>query len=310
MERREATRLSHAVAVVTLEEQDLPAIYRAADQNSSKAQTGFLVTTGVSLALLVVAAGAGAFTWQIASTGTTDWMGVIAAVAFAVAGLLRFNQIKSQPEKKWYDGRAVAESVKTLAWRYSVGAEPFGIERNPSEADDSFLDRLQEIWTNLGAASLVPPSTMGSQITPAMRALREKPLDERKEAYQTDRIENQIDWYRRKAQENDRAAKRWNFVLLAIEALGVLGAVLKATGTIEVDLLGFVGAVVAAGTSWLQAKQHSNLAEAYSVTAHELSAISDRISSQNRDTWARFVDEAEEAISREHTLWRASRTSV
>ena len=40
--------------------------------------------------------------------------------------------------------------------------------------------------------------------------------------------------------------------------------------------------VVAAGAAWLQTKLHSNLAEAYSVAALELSAINDHISVQSR----------------------------
>jgi SMODS and SLOG-associating 2TM effector domain 1 len=45
------------------------------------------------------------------------------------------------------------------------------------------------------------------------------------------------------------------------------------------------------------------------VASQELSAISGQVdwSASERD-WAHFVDQAEEAISREHTLWRASRT--
>lgn len=30
-----------------------------------------------------------------------------------------------EPEERWYDGRALAESAKSLAWRFSVGAMPF-----------------------------------------------------------------------------------------------------------------------------------------------------------------------------------------
>jgi hypothetical protein len=41
--------------------------------------------------------------------------------------------------------------------------------------------------------------------------------------------------------------------------------------------------VVAAGAAWLQTKLHSNLAEAYSVAALELSAINDRIPVQSRN---------------------------
>ena len=43
--------------------------------------------------------------------------------------------------------------------------------------------------------------------------------------------------------------------------------------------------------------------------SQELAAISGQVDwAATEPEWAHFVDQAEEAISREHTLWRASRT--
>jgi hypothetical protein len=96
--------------------------------------------------------------------------------------------------------------------------------------------------------------------------------------------------------------------MLAIEMLGVLAAVLKAVGTISGDLLAFAGAIVTAITAWLQTKQHRTLATAYAVAALELASVRSQISHQTTEAdWARFVSDAEEAFSREHTLWKASR---
>ena len=54
-------------------------------------------------------------------------------------------------------------------------------------------------------------------------------------------------------------------------------------------------------------KQHSNLASAYGVTADELARIRQLIEEQaSEEDWDRFVGEAEEAISREHSMWKAS----
>jgi hypothetical protein len=111
---------------VTLQEHDLPALYQSADRNSLEAQQEFLKRTRTGLIALLVAAAAGAFTLQVEAIGTADLMGIIAAVAFGVALLMRFYLLKDRSERIWYDGRAVAESAKTLAWRYSVGAVPFG----------------------------------------------------------------------------------------------------------------------------------------------------------------------------------------
>lgn len=71
---------------------------------------------------------------------------------------------------------------------------------------------------------------------------------------------------------------------------------------------GLTGALVAAMTAWLQTKQHRALAAAYGVTALELASMRLKIARQSTESdWARFVADAEEAFSREHTLWKASR---
>ncbi len=294
-----------------LGEGDLPAIYQAADQNSLEAQTAFLRWSKVSLIMLVLAAVAGAFIGEETLTlGKADLMAIGAAVAFIIAMLARIQLLSTRPEKTWYGGRAAAESAKTLAWRYAVGGAPFQIDQQPSDqVDAAFCERLEDILTDLDRTTLAPPSGEVRQITHKMRDLRARSLEERKEAYRAGRIEDQMRWYSRKAKWNKRRAKIWNFILMSIEFLGLLGAIVTVANLIEIDFLGLAGAVVAAGASWLQTKQHTNLAEAYSVAAHELSAISERIPAQRtEDNWARFVSEAEDAISREHTLWRASKT--
>jgi hypothetical protein len=66
--------------------------------------------------------------------------------------------------------------------------------------------------------------------------------------------------------------------------------------------------MVAAMTAWLQTKQHRTLATAYAITALELASVRTRIAHQATEAdWATFVSDAEEAFSREHTLWKASR---
>jgi SMODS and SLOG-associating 2TM effector domain 3/SMODS and SLOG-associating 2TM effector domain 1 len=295
-----------------LQEEDLPAIYQAANKNSLEAQKRFLRRSGLGMVTVVIAIGASAFPGRI-PLGDGKLMGLIAATAFSGALLLRLYLLTERPEKTWYGGRAAAESAKNLAWRYAVGGAPFAIDQNPDEVDAAFTERLRDILTDLDAESLVPPSGgEGKQITKRMRELRAMSLEERKETYAVGRIQDQMEWYARKAKWNKDRSNLWNTILMSLEFVGLVTAILIATGVRQIDVLGFAGAlagaVIAAGASWLQTKQHSNLAEAYSVTTHELSAINDRISSpRTEEDWARFVSESEDAVSREHTLWRASR---
>ena len=284
---------------------DLPFIYCAASDNSHRAQRQFFRETAINLGALVTAAVAGAVPWH---WGGIDWMGVVAVGAFFIAILTRLDSLRARPERVWYEGRAAAESAKTLAWRYAVGGLPFGIESSNAGVDDQFLKRLGEILTDLPGLHLVPTSGGGQQITPRMRGLRSAPLRERKAAYEAGRIEAQQRWYSRNARRHRDLARRWGMGLLSIEIVGGVAALLRVVGVLDFDLLGIASALAAAGTSWLMAKQHETLAKAYSVTAHELAAVAARVGeSQDEAAWAHFVDEAEEAVSREHTLWRASR---
>jgi SMODS and SLOG-associating 2TM effector domain 1 len=96
--------------------------------------------------------------------------------------------------------------------------------------------------------------------------------------------------------------------MLVIEVIGIICAIWKAVGTLQGDILTFSGVVIAAITAWLQAKQYRTLATAHTVTFLELASIHSKLPhQQNEAEWATFVSDAEEAFSREHTLWKASR---
>ncbi|MBI0382966.1 DUF4231 domain-containing protein, partial [Streptomyces albiflaviniger] len=284
---------------------DFPALYRAADSNSLSGQRRYLRTTRLQLGSLVAAALFGLFGWH---AGRTDIASVLAAVAFASALVSEIYLLKERPDRQWYTGRAVAESTKTLTWRYMVGGSPLGVETvDRGSADALLLDRFADIEADVQPLWLIPDEGAPGQITAAMALTRGLPLDERRDFYLKHRINDQLDWYRRKARWNARAATRWSVTLAVLELVGLAAGIARAAGMVEVDLMGFAAALAAAGTAWVQAKQHQNLATAYAVTGHELSAISARMpSAPSESAWASFVADAEEAISREHTLWRAS----
>jgi hypothetical protein len=288
-------------------ESEFPPLYTAADRNSRDGQRRYLNATRLRLAMLVLAAAFGLFTWR---TAGGDVAGIGAAVAFVVALLAELYLLQARPDRLWYDGRAVAESAKTLTWRYLVGGSPFGRQEvSDREAERLLLERFRQIAGDLRGAHLVPVSDMADQLGPGLRRVRGLPLEERRTLYRRERIGDQQGWYARSARHNERRATQWSLVLAGLEALGLAGGVLKATGVVGIDLLGLAGAVVAAGAAWVNAKQHQTLANAYAVAAHELATISGQVDwADSEPEWAHFVDQAEEAISREHILWRASRT--
>jgi SMODS and SLOG-associating 2TM effector domain 3/SMODS and SLOG-associating 2TM effector domain 1 len=291
-----------------LTDADLPPLYQAANESSTEAQTWFLWGARIRLFSVIGASFFGLFTWTL-GISPVDWAGVLAASCFVVALVVEGYLYQARPERTWYEGRATAESVKTLGWRYAVGGEPFNMGvAPPRRVDDLFLEQLKGLFEVIKHLDLVPPSSSEQQITQRMRDVRALSFADRKAIYERGRVEDQQNWYQVKATWNKRRAARWTTIMLVTEAVGVICGILKAVGVIEGDLLGFAGAIVATVTAWLQTKQHRTLATAYTVTALELASVRSKIDHQRNDEdWAKFVSDAEDAFSREHTLWKASR---
>ena len=86
-----------------------------------------------------------------------------------------------------------------------------------------------------------------------------------------------------------------------------------------INLTGAFSAVAAASMAWLQMKRYQDLAQAYALVAHELGLIEVQAEDVRRlietqaqrvhreEHLASFVANAENAISREHTMWVARR---
>jgi hypothetical protein len=250
-----------------------------------------------------MAAVGGALSWRI---GDMDVFGWIALVSFLGALAAETYILATQPDRLWYEGRAGAESVKTLTWRYGVGGNPFDTSLSAAEADDLFLERLNEVLADLSSLAITP-SGSGEQITNEMRKLRSSPIADRRQAYAKDRIVNQRTWYSDNATKNDMSAHLFLLLAIGFEFAGILGAALKAFGVVEIDALGILAAAAAGFAAWSQTRQFGFNSRAYSIAFQELSAISSELPRIDDNRWPTFVDEAEEAISREHTLWSASR---
>jgi hypothetical protein len=281
----------------------LSPVIQAGSIASMRAQNRMLWATRLELGLIVLAA-VGGMMWGWAGT---PFAAALSIVGFAGALVASGYIARARPERDWYDGRAAAESCKTLAWRYAVGGRPFGIGPGTQrKADEAFVAAIRDVISSLSYVSSAEDA--GPQITDDMRATRALPLQERRSVYERGRIADQQGWYAAKAAYNARRADRWRRAILALEFVGLTAGVAAVAGSIAVDFLGVVAAATAAVSAWLQIKQHETLARAYSVTAEELSAIRSLVPHQasERD-WADFVDQSEEAVSREHTLWRASR---
>lgn len=291
-------------------ETELPSAFTAADDQSRWGQTMQLRLTKVELGLVVL----GSFVGLVSYTSKRDINipQLLGGVLFVGALLLRAHRSSEQYERQWFEGRAAAESIKSLAWRYAVGGKPTGLERPAGEADEVFLGLLREIVTGRPRAVVRHRELPAAQITPWMRRMREQPLAERANTYRIGRIEDQREWYSARAFANARLHRRWNFAVLILEFVGFgvgLSQAVGLFGSVRVGALGVAGAVVAAVISWSHAKQFGTLSSAYAQAEVELSSILDLFfTGSDEDEWASFVESAETAISREHRMWQSARS--
>jgi hypothetical protein len=291
----------------SLRDADLPPLYHVADRNAAAAQQRFFRAVQARLLALIVASAFGALAW-LTRTAPFEWAGVAAACCFGASLVLEVFLLRSSPERLWYESRAAAESVKTLSWRYAAGGEPFAVGKAGPPAEELFLAQLNEVLEPLKALDLTAVAVAGVQITEPMRALRAAPLPERRATYDRDRLADQEAWYSNRAAWNSRRSRLWSVALIGFDLLGVVGGILNAVHVLVGDLLALMGAVAAAGTSWMQARQHQSLSTAYTVAALELASVRSKLAQPvDEAAWAGYVADSEQAISREHTLWKASR---
>ncbi|MGW6916144.1 DUF4231 domain-containing protein [Kitasatospora sp. NPDC054939] len=285
----------------------MPGPFRTADSASLHGQRRTVLLSGWALALLVAAAAAGSAggrpgAWAAAA----GYLG--AAVLAAVTG-------RQNPQALWYEGRAAAESVKTLAWKYAVRADA---HRPPPralpDAEGLYRFQLEEVLGAFrGGPAVAPGAGAGDGITDGMRLLRGQPLAVRREVYLRERIRVQQAWYGRKARACARAGRWTGALCVALPLLGLALALLRALGGPAVDAFGAVSALAAAVTAWTQLRQYRPLAAAYALAADELELVRrqltglDLAAADAEEVWARLARDAEDAVSREHTTWQARR---
>lgn len=282
-------------------DQDLPGLYKAANKASLDAQRTYYRCLVLYLTLLVGAA------------GVSFWLGAFVAGAIASAilffltlGILITLRV-TRPDDLWYNGRAVAESVKTRSWRWMMRAEPYE-ESNSTVVSKQFISDLKAILKqNRTLAGKLPTEEyLKEPITDRMNEVRAMSVEERLGVYKTERIQNQADWYSRKAIFNKKRSRLWFWVSVALHAAAIVMLLVRiSTPSLSLPVT-VVATAASAVLTWLQAKKHNELSSSYSLTAHEIVLIKgEAISINNERELSDFVLDTESAFSREHTQWVA-----
>ena len=212
-------------------------------------------------------------------------------------------------DERWFDGRAVAETVKSATWRYVMGVRPYDAEGVPPDA--TFAEALGETLAArpaLAAHLHHLPSRGRQVITEPMTRLRELTPDARRAVYLAARVDDQEEWYARRSHSNAQSATVWFWVSLICEGMALAAAIVVAITGLRVDLVGLLAAISAGATAWSQLGRHDELAKSYGLATHELMLLRARLElAETDEAFRQGVEETEAAISREHTMWMAKR---
>lgn len=297
-----------------------PALYEAADAASLAGQQGYKWLVVADLGLLGAAAAISlasqilplaAARWPLVSFVVPlfeeGWSRAIAAVLLAVAFVAKYVNRQRGFDAQWFDGRAVAETVKSATWRYAMGAPPFiGNEK----AHAAFVDLLRE--TIKARVSLMPHLhhlPPESRQTPrCLDEIRAASLASRRALYVEERLENQALWYAGKAEANSRSASRWFWAGMAAQLAALVVAIALIVMPKAPDVVAVFTTFAAAIAAWTQFRRHDELSKSYSLAAHELAFLRAEVEdAASERAFRKAVNDTESAISREHTMWMAKR---
>lgn len=281
---------------------DLPGLYQSADQASLDAQQRYFTGLRWYLGLLILAA----FVSYLYPNNV--WGALASAGLFlATLGILVFLRL-TRPDDTWYNGRAVAESVKTRSWRWMMRADPYEDADNLEIVSKIFLNDLKTILDHNSSLSHSLQSTeaVKDPISAVMKQVRSLDVSERLAVYVQQRIKNQSDWYWLKSRFNKQRSSRWFWVSVGLHGVAILMLLYRIndqTISLPVEV---IATAASAALTWLQAKKHNELSSAYVLAAHEIVLIkAESTSVTNERQLSEFVVNSEAAFSREHTQWVA-----
>ncbi|WP_071889770.1 DUF4231 domain-containing protein [Hymenobacter sp. PAMC 26628] len=297
------TTQSNTAGALSVDSEDYPALYQSANNASSDAQTLHLRTTYSYLILMVVGALFAAYSAK--STAVT----IISAVFFMTTlGISLLSEWKRH-DKVWYKGRAVAESIKTRSWRYMMNAEPYSVTDPPIKAQHEFCNDLAEILSQNNTLSefMGNGAVSYDAVTDKMKWVRNLDTPTRLAVYKEHRIEEQRLWYSKKSVENRIMGKRWFRVMVILHSLAIILLLVQigypklSNLPIEAIIVGATGVL-----TWIQVKRYQDNSTVYAFTAHEIVLIRQKSDGITTDKeLSDFVKDAENAFSREHTMWVA-----
>lgn len=280
----------------------LPALYESADKIAKDSQSVFCWLFGMNLVFLTIAVVLSVF--YVASVEFIYCQIIVLFSSLGITILLGYQL----PEKTWYGGRALAESTKTMAWRFMMKAEPFNVD--DTKSSELFLEKLKKLIRDNKEITSKSVASLGKkEITDEMKSVRASKMADRQTYYLNNRIINQLNWYKNKSAFNQKRAKQFFYLIILVTLLAIAFSIFRISNpTAEQWPTDVYIGIASALLGWNQAKKFRELSASYAQTAYEINLIkaqADQVKTEK--DFSIFVSDAENAFSREHVQWRARR---
>lgn len=290
--------------MIKIDDKDLPGLYQTADTASIKEQKKYFYGITWYLILLIIAALFAYF----ADSYPNPILKIISTILFLLTLFITIWLRVSRPDDIWYNGRAVAESVKTRSWRWMMRAEPYLDCEDVEIMRKYFVNDMKTILkqneTLIGKLGL--SASIEDPISEMMMEVRKLELIERFEFYRKERITNQALWYTKKAKFNKKRAGFWFWTTVFLHSLAIillLCNIFDPTLKMPIEIIAVTASSV---LTWIQSKKYNELSSSYSLTAHEIVLIKSEVTRiENEIDFSNYIMNCENAFSREHTQWFA-----
>lgn len=289
---------------IKVTDKDLPGLYQSADETSISEQKKHINSIVWYLLLLIIASLFAYFSDDYPNA----YFKMLSTLFFLITLCIMIWQRVSKANDIWYNGRAVAESVKTRSWRWMMRAEPYIDCENMEMMKKYFINDLKTILKQNERliCKLGIDVSIEEPISETMIRVRKLDIQGRFNVYRQERIANQALWYAEKAKYNRNKSTIWFYITVAFHILAILFLLYNIVNPelklpIEVIALGASSAL-----TWLQTKKYNELSSSYSLTAHEIVLIrSEATTFSNESEFSDYIMNCENAFSREHTQWFA-----
>lgn len=290
----------------TMKREDYPQLYRTADSLSLSYQKRHYLLLLAYLLLLIIGV-------VLSFVDGCTSIKITSIVVFIFSAGLYLVSKLINPVSLWYNGRAVAESVKSMTWKWMMSANPYNSQRLGTPSTD-FTNDLQKLLKENCIVFLHfnnKDTDAFYTISDKMRAVREASSIQKLEFYNKQRVNEQFRWYKNKSKQK----KSFYIILSSIVGICYLSIIILMI--IDVSLpntlypIEILSIITTAIISWIEAKKYNELSSAYGLAMHDISLIKkEKLEGQvGENAVAEYVLNSETAFSREHTQWKARKNN-